>query len=482
MTQRRLSFGRQRARNAAIAILVLAPILAVGIFAPAVSSAANVLRNPGFEEDANADGKPDAWTSNSHFTRSDKVVRGGTYAGRWVSTSNNGPASYQQLSVTPGATYTISGWVNAPTTSDAFTFEIRVLWRNASKALGSIVIKKFTNDTAGAWQQVSGSVSAPAGATLARVQMKAGSLRTTLYVDDMALSAGSSAPAPTPTPTPSPTPTPTPTPTPSPTASPTPTATPSAGAGSEVLVGAGDIANCNTATDEATATLLDGIAGTVFTTGDNAYPGGTAANFADCYEPTWGRHSERTRPAPGNHDYQVAGATDYFAYFGASAGPAGQGYYAYNLGAWRVYSLNSQNVTSAQESWLRDDLAANPSACIAAYWHHPRWATANSDGTHGSHSGLEPLWDALADAGADLVLNGHSHHYERLASIRGITEVIVGTGGTDLRGFATPIPESVVRNSATHGVLEVTLSSTGYAGQFIPIAGQSFTDSFSGTC
>lgn len=252
--------------------------------------------------------------------------------------------------------------------------------------------------------------------------------------------------------------------------------------GATVLVGAGDIANCSTTTDEATARLLDGTAGTVFTAGDNVYADGTAAQFRDCYGPTWGRHRARTRPSPGNHDYHVSGASGYYDYFGAAAGPGRVGYYAYDVGAWRVYSLNSEVVSPTQVEWLRADLAANPSSCVAAYWHQPRWATEYPNGSHGANPASEPLWDALADAGAEIVVNGHSHHYERLAPIRGITEVVVGTGGTGLNGFGSPIAESRVRNSVAHGVLKLSLAPGSYSARFIPIAGQTFTDSFNGTC
>lgn len=252
--------------------------------------------------------------------------------------------------------------------------------------------------------------------------------------------------------------------------------------GATVIVGAGDIASCGSRADEATAQLLDSIAGTVFTAGDNVYADGTAAEFQQCYGPSWGRHRARTRPAPGNHDYHVSGATGYYGYFGETAGPSGRGYYAYDVGEWRVYSLNSEIVSAAQVDWLRSDLAANPSACVAAYWHHPRWATTDKNGSHGSSEFAEPLWDALADAGAELVINGHSHHYERLAPIRGMTEVVVGTGGVGLTDFGTPIAESLVRNSATHGVLKVTLLPGGFSAQFLPAGGGTFTDAFSASC
>ena len=208
-----------------------------------------------------------------------------------------------------------------------------------------------------------------------------------------------------------------------------------------VLVGAGDIASCGSSGDEATAALLAGIDGTVFTLGDNVYDSGTAAEFATCYDPSWGRYRARTSPAPGNHDYVTANAAGYFGYFGAAAGDPSTGYYAYDLGGWRVVAINSNcaavggcQAGSAQERWLRADLAAHPAACTLAYWHHPRF----NSGEHGNSAEMQPIWQALYDAGAEVVLSGHDHHYERFAPQapdgssdpqRGIREFVVGTGG-----------------------------------------------------
>jgi hypothetical protein len=258
-----------------------------------------------------------------------------------------------------------------------------------------------------------------------------------------------------------------------------------------VLVGAGDIADCGTSGDEATANLLDNIAGTVFTAGDNAYNDGSAANYSQCYAPTWGRHKARTRPSPGNHDYRTSGASGYFDYYGSAAGPAGLGYYSYNLGNWHIISLNSNidmSAGSTQEQWLRADLAASTKPCTLAYWHHPRFASGSH---HGSSTTPQPLWQALYDANAEIVISGHEHNYERFApqtptgaanASRGIREFIVGTGGTDFYPSGTAIANSQVRNTGTWGVLKLTLSSNGYSWQFIPVAGKTFTDSGSGTC
>ena len=257
---------------------------------------------------------------------------------------------------------------------------------------------------------------------------------------------------------------------------------------SVVLVGAGDIADCDA---EPTAALLDNIPGTVFTAGDNAYPDGSASDYASCYDPSWGRHKARTRPAPGNHDYQTSGATGYYNYFGALAGPAGRGYYSYDLGAWHIVSLNSNvsmSAGSAQETWLRADLTASTKGCTIAYWHHPRFSSGSS---HGSSTQSAGVWQALYDAGAEIVISGHDHEYERFAPqtpsaaadpARGIREFIVGTGGAGLYSFATPLPNSEVRDDASFGVLKLTLSDGSYTWEFIPIAGDSFTDSGSGTC
>jgi len=259
--------------------------------------------------------------------------------------------------------------------------------------------------------------------------------------------------------------------------------------GDPVFVGAGDITNCNRAQDESTAQLLDNIAGTVFTLGDNAYPDGTLTQFNNCYGPTWGRHKNRTKPSLGNHDYHTAGAAGYFDYFGIAAGDRTKGYYSYNLGAWHIIVLNSeitQSAGSPQENWLRADLAANPKVCTLAYWHKPRF----SSGQHGNIPGSQALWQALYDYGADVVLNGHDHTYERFApqnpngqaDPRGIREFVVGTGGAALYSFTSNQPNSEVRNNTTWGVLKLTLHSTSYDWQFIPIAGQTFTDSGSANC
>jgi hypothetical protein len=260
--------------------------------------------------------------------------------------------------------------------------------------------------------------------------------------------------------------------------------------GDAVLVGAGDISTCTNNNDEATAVLLDGIAGTVYTLGDSVYENGTTAEFANCYDPTWGRHKARTRPASGNHEYGTANAAPYYAYFGASAGDPTKGYYSYDAGSfWHVIVLNSEcaqiggcNAGSPQETWLRLDLAANPSKNVVAMWHKPLFSSSS----RGSDATFAPLYAALYDHGAELVLVGHEHHYERFAPQTstgvadpafGVRQIVVGTGGRGHSGFVTIEDNSEVRNSTDYGVLKLTLQETSYTWQFVPIAGQTFADS-----
>lgn len=263
-----------------------------------------------------------------------------------------------------------------------------------------------------------------------------------------------------------------------------------------MLVGAGDISLCWFemftwfSGADATAHLLDGIAGVVFTVGDHVYENGTTRELRNCYAPTWGRHRARTRPSPGNHDYRTAGATPYYTYFGENAGPPGRGYYSYDLGAWHIVSLNSNipvEAGSAQERWLRADLAAHPSRCTLAYWHHPVF----SSGRHGNSPRMRALWVVLYEFGVDVVVNGHDHHYERFAPQtpdgtldlkRGIREFIVGTGGAELYDLYTIRPNSEVQNSTTWGVLKLTLHAASYDWEFVPVAGGTFRDRGTAIC
>ena len=262
----------------------------------------------------------------------------------------------------------------------------------------------------------------------------------------------------------------------------------------EYLLAAGDIASCAVQGDEQTAAILRKHKGTVAPLGDLAYERGTTAEFANCYEPSWGTVRNRTRPAVGNHEYASGdGAAAYFHYFGARAGEPGKGYYSYDLGTWHVIVLNSNCTAvscaagSAQEKWLRADLAATKSSCVLAYWHHPRW----SSGPHGSSTAVAPFWSALYEKGADVVLVGHDHDYERfeplnsagqIDQVRGIRQFVVGTGGRSLYRIGTPITGSAARNDRAFGVLKLTLEPGGYKWEFLAANESPFKDSGVGKC
>jgi hypothetical protein len=267
--------------------------------------------------------------------------------------------------------------------------------------------------------------------------------------------------------------------------------------GDPVLVGAGDIASCDDlAGAEATAKLIDKIPGTVFAVGDLAYPDGSDQQFAKCYAPTWGRFRDRTRPAPGNHEYHKDGASGYVRYFGDAAGDPNKGYYSYELGEWHIVVLNSEcaevggcGAASPQGEWLKQDLARHPAACTLAYFHQPLFS---SGGKHGNNPEMKPLWDVLYHAGADVVINGHDHDYERFApqdpeghadAKHGIREFVVGSGGKNShRRMGTAKPNSEARNDDTFGVLKLTLHPKGYQWEFVPQAGKTFNDTGSDVC
>jgi len=240
----------------------------------------------------------------------------------------------------------------------------------------------------------------------------------------------------------------------------------------------------------------------VLTMGDNQYQRGALEAFRESYDSTWGRLKAITHPTAGNHEYWTPQAAGYFAYFGSAAGPPGKGYYSFDLGGWHIVALNSicQHVggcgfNSPQEQWLREDLRVHHGECLLAYWHHPRF----SSGITGSHRAYTAFWQDLYQAGADVVLGGHDHHYERFAPQdsqgrpdppRGIREFVVGTGGKGgFSGFYRFLPfggrrnpNSEARNSGTFGVLVLTLHPAGYAWSFVAEPGKTFRDSGTGLC
>ena len=257
-----------------------------------------------------------------------------------------------------------------------------------------------------------------------------------------------------------------------------------------VLAGAGDIAQCDNdggRPAEATARLLDGMPdATVFTVGDNVYYTGSASDFANCYDRSWGRHKRRTRPSPGNHEYDSPGAVPYYRYFGDNAGEFGLGFYGYTLGRWHIVSLNSNVPMSAgseQYVWLQDDLTLNRPLCTLIYFHHPRFTSGPSNGGF-----FRDVWQLMFSLGVDVVVNGHDHGYERFApqtpdgisSLTGIREFVVGTGGASLYLFAAR-PNSMARFS-TYGVLKLTLRNRDYDWDFIEATSGRILDHDNGVC
>ncbi|WP_433074816.1 discoidin domain-containing protein [Dactylosporangium sp. CA-052675] len=254
-------------------------------------------------------------------------------------------------------------------------------------------------------------------------------------------------------------------------------------AGSNVVVAVGDIsqtcvaATCPAARTAALSAQIDPAR--ILALGDQQNGNDTYEDFLRYFDRTWGPLRSRMHPTPGNHEYDVAGADGYFRYFGAAAKPQGASWYSFDLGTWHIVSLNSEfdrDEGGAQLAWLRADLAATARPCVAAYWHRPKFSSGSE---HGSFPNVKPFWDALYAAGADLILNGHDHDYERFAPQRpdgvatpaGIREFVVGTGGAGLRPFGTTVANSERRIADTHGVLRLDLGANDYAWRFVDIDG-----------
>lgn len=221
----------------------------------------------------------------------------------------------------------------------------------------------------------------------------------------------------------------------------------------------------------------------VLALGDLQYSQGRLGAFEASYDPTWGRFKAITYPAPGNHEYYTADASGYYSYFGQQAGDPAKGYYSFNLADWHLVALNSNcdavggcGEGSAQLEWLQADLAANPSTCTLAYWHHPRF----SSGPHGSDPITSALWDTLQAAGATLVLSGHDHSYERFAlqtsagdlATAGLRQFVVGTGGIGFYDEKQLQAHSEVLIQDEFGVLFLTLEPASYTWSFESIAGE----------
>jgi hypothetical protein len=269
--------------------------------------------------------------------------------------------------------------------------------------------------------------------------------------------------------------------------------------GSAVLLAAGDIAECDHEGDEATAKILaDYPQATIQTLGDNAYQHGTAEEFEQCYDPTWGQFKDRTMPATGNHDEATKNAQGYSDYFGSQGGPYDKYYYSYDLGAWHVVVLNSDcwrvdgcDIDDPQAEWLRKDLEQHDAFCTLAVWHRPPFSSGRY-GDPEDTARVRPLWRVINEEGVDVLLTGHEHSYERFAPMdadgkrddtQGVRLFVVGTGGGNLRDFENdPLTTTEARQDDTWGVLKLDLKPSSYDWEFLPVAGSSFSDSGTGSC
>jgi hypothetical protein len=276
-----------------------------------------------------------------------------------------------------------------------------------------------------------------------------------------------------------------------------------------VIAAAGDIAcdpsdpNYHNGTGTSTACrqlytsdlLVNGGFDAVLALGDEQYNGGSLDDFNKVYDPTWGRVKAITYPVVGNHEYGESHASGYFQYFGSRAGPADKGWYSFDLGTWHIVAINSEcgdiggcGAGSTEETWLRNDLAANPAQCTIAMWHKGRY----SSGHDGDNTFMQPMWADLYNAGVEILLSGHSHDYERFApqdasgnldDAHGVRQFIVGTGGAFFTGLGTSFDaNSQAHQNNTYGVLQLTLRSGSYDWKFLPEAGKTYSDSGTTSC
>ena len=264
-----------------------------------------------------------------------------------------------------------------------------------------------------------------------------------------------------------------------PTTTPTPTPTP------VYFSGAGDIAICGQEGDDLTAALLrDRVgSGLYFIAGDASNEDGSLYEYQNCFEPSWGQLVPDLRVVPGNHDYHSNPLENFWLYFDGVAGEPGKGWYSFEHGGWHIVMLNSNcgyvgcGPSSEQIAWLKADLANSSSACTLAVWHHPRF----NSGFAGNAEWLHYFWEALHDHGADVVVTGHDHHYERIAKVDpmgrpqdpgGIRSFIVGTGGAGFYAIDKILPISEVRITRQFGIIQFEFFPDGYTWQFINVDGE----------
>jgi|GEM_PF-921974 len=426
----------------------------------------NVIANPSFEIAGGSAADAASWTEGTNHARASDKFNTGAWSLKSTYRST-GTDTRQTVSINTGTTYTYSGYV----------------WRTNTVGGACMDMNDIAGElalcvtTAGSWQFKSGTWASGSNTSLTVRLITDGSPTGDIWFDDISL-AGPGGPTNTPTRTNTPA---------------GPTNTPPAG--SIVVMGAGDIAcfpgsglNCKQM--ETSNLIVNANPDKVLTFADNQYDSGVLSDFNAVYDPSWGRFKNKTSPSRGNHDGNV-GYYDYFNGVGNFGGPAGdrdKGYYSFNLGAWHFVSINTNDkclilscaAGSAQEVWLRSDLAAHPE-CTIVFMHHPRWASSTTFAT----AEVQAIVQAMYDYGVELYLAGHAHFYERFArqnaagnpdATYGVREIVTGVGGRDFSGFNTVAANSEVRQNNTFGVLKLTLSSNQYTIQFVPIAGSSWTD------
>jgi len=244
------------------------------------------------------------------------------------------------------------------------------------------------------------------------------------------------------------------------------------------VIAAGDIGMCNRPSVAQVANLVASLSGDVILAGDIAYFQGTAEQFRDCFNPSWGDFRERWHPVPGNHEYESPGARPYFAYFGDAAGPAGRGYYSFAAGDWLILMLDSNipaTSGSPQYEFVRAELERQQSPCTMAVWHHPLFTS----GPSGPTRAMRDMWALLETFRAEVVVSGHDHLYERFARqrwdgtadpVNGIRQFTVGTGGADLYNFVLNAPNSEER-IMRYGVARFTLRPAQVDWEFLGVGG-----------
>lgn len=251
--------------------------------------------------------------------------------------------------------------------------------------------------------------------------------------------------------------------------------------GSHSIVAVGDIAQEGGKYSSVADLIVRLNPDKVLLLGDNAYNSGSISEFEKLYDPSWGVFKLKTAPSPGNHEYKTPMASGYYTYFGSVAGPEGRGYYSFDMDTWHIISLNSEVLDQSQYGWLMNDLDMTTKSCILAYWHKPLFSSGKE---HGSNVEMKKFWDLLYARGADVVLNGHEHFYERFSKQdpegkldkNGIREFVVGTGGAELYGFKSVLSNSEARATGHHGVLQMILAENSYDSKFISTEDSDYTD------